>query len=91
MYFPHFLFKVHEREIIEYSDVGWIRETFMIDVFDKFKGLFVSVNEGEGIILWIHCQKLWKKPKHQWWKYYFYIYHSDLKPEPTSSSSSLAT
>lgn len=30
----------------------------MIDVFDKFKGLFVSVNEGEGIILWIHCQKL---------------------------------
>lgn len=30
----------------------------MVDMFDKFEGFFVSVDEGKGIVLWIHCQKL---------------------------------
>lgn len=32
-------------------------------MFDKFEGFFVSVDEGKGIVLWIHCQKLWQGKK----------------------------
>lgn len=55
------LFIVHKREVIQCSagtNVGRIRGAFVVDMFDKFEGFFVSVDEGEGIILWIYCQKL---------------------------------
>lgn len=56
-----FLFKVHKGEVIECSDVGGVGAAFVINVLDKFERFFVSVDKGEGIILWIHCQKLWQE------------------------------
>lgn len=61
LFFNFFLFKVHKWEVIEGSDIGGVSVAFVIDVFDKFERFFVPVDKGEGIILWIHCQKLWRK------------------------------
>jgi len=30
----------------------------MIDVFHKLHSFFVSVNQGQAVVLWIHCQQL---------------------------------
>ena len=59
-----YLFIVHKREVIKWS-AGRIRGALVIYMFDKFEGFFVSVDEGEGIVLWINCQEL--KPKQWWW------------------------
>lgn len=52
-----YLFIIHKREVIK-SSVGRVRGAFVVDMFDKLEGFFVSVDEGEGIILRINCQKL---------------------------------
>lgn len=30
----------------------------MVDMFDEFEGFFVSVDEGEGVVLWVDGQEL---------------------------------
>lgn len=57
-FFHLFLFKVHKREVVECCDAGGVGAAPVIDVFDKFEGFFVSVDEGERIIFWIHRQEL---------------------------------
>lgn len=61
IYIYIYLFIVHKREVIKCSvgrTVSRTRGAFVVDMFDKFEGFFVSVDKGEGIILWIHCQEL---------------------------------
>lgn len=67
-----YLFIVHKREVIQCSAdpfTGRIKGAFVVDVFDKFEGFFVPVDEGEGIIFRIDSQKLQqgKKNKTKQW------------------------
>lgn len=57
-----YLFIVDKRKIIKLPTdraASRVRGAFVVDVFDKLEGLLVSVDEGEGIVLRVDCQKLW--------------------------------
>lgn len=52
---------VDKREIPESSSVLMLfrtPQTTMVNVFHKFQSLFVSVNQGQAVVLWIHRQQL---------------------------------
>jgi len=59
MFIHIYLFIVDERKIIKLpAGRTASRGAFVVHMFDKFEGFFVSVDEGERIVLWIHCEKL---------------------------------
>lgn len=61
MYLYTYLFIVDKRKVIKLSAGGAAIRfggAFVVDVFDKLKCLFVSVDECEGIVLWVDSQKL---------------------------------
>lgn len=64
MYLYTYLFIVDKRKVIKLSAGGAAIRfggAFVVDVFDKLECLFVSVDECEGIVLWVDSQKLWRK------------------------------
>lgn len=61
MYLYTYLFIVDKRKVIKLSAGGAAIRfggAFVVDVFDKLECLFVSVDECEGIVLWVDSQKL---------------------------------
>lgn len=61
MYLYTYLFIIDKRKVIKLSAGGAairLRGAFMVDMFDKLESLFVSVDECEGVVLWVDSQKL---------------------------------
>lgn len=58
-------FIVVKREVIECHGIlrRKLAGTAIIDMLDELEGVFVSVNQSEGVIFRIHCQKLEKKKR----------------------------